>query len=191
MSDSSNEIDYGPLQQLIGSWEGNKGTDLAPKPGGEESTPYYETFVFEEAGTVTNAGTQTLAVLRYHQVVKRLCDDAVFHDETGYWMWDPAQKIIMHSLFVPRAVGILAGGAYTANPASEDGVELKVAAKIDDPDWSIVQSPFMRDNAKTIAFEHQINVDATSLCYKETTVLDIYGKIFNHTDENTLSPCRN
>ena len=191
MSDSSNEIDYGPLQQLIGTWEGNKGTDLAPKPGGEESTPYYETFVFEEAGTVTNAGTQTLAVLRYHQVVKRLSDGAVFHDETGYWMWDAAQKVIMHSLFVPRAVGILAGGAYTANPASEDSVELQVAAKIDDPDWSIVQSPFMRDNAKTIAFEHQINVDASSLRYKETTVLDIYGKIFNHTDENTLSRCSN
>ena len=191
MSDSSNEIDYGPLQQLIGCWEGEKGTDLAPEPDGEESTPYYESLVFEEAGTVTNAGTQTLAVLRYHQVVKRLSDDEVFHDETGYWMWDAAQKVIMHSLFVPRAVGILAGATYTANPASKDSVELKVAAKIDDPDWSIVQSPFMRDNAKTIGFEHQINVDATSLRYKETTVLDIYGKIFNHTDENTLSRCSN
>ena len=191
MSDSSNKIDYGPLQQLIGHWEGNKGTDLAPEPDGEQSTPYYETLVFEEAGNVTNAGQQTLAALRYHQVVKRLSDDAVFHDETGYWMWDAAQKVIMHSLFVPRAVGILAGATYTANPASKDSVELKVAAKIDDTDWSIVQSPFMRDNAKTIGFEHQINVSATALHYKETTVLDIYGKIFNHTDENTLSRCSN
>lgn len=194
MSDSSNTIDYGPLQALIGHWEGAKGTDLAPEPDGEESTPYYETLVFIEAGNVTNAGQQTLAALRYHQVVKRLSDDAVFHDETGYWMWDAAEKVIMHSLFVPRAVGILAGGTYTANLASSDSLELdstelRVAAKIDDPDWSIVQSPFMRDNAKTIGFEHQINVDATSLRYKETTVLDIYGKIFNHTDENTLTRC--
>jgi len=188
MSDSSKTIDYGPLQLLIGRWEGNKGTDLAPEPEGEESTSYYETLDFAEAGTVTNAGQQTLAVLRYHQVVKRLSDDAVFHDETGYWMWDAAQQIVMHSLFVPRAVGILAGGTF-AGDSSATTIELKVAAKIDDPDWSIVQSPFMRDKAKTIGFEHQINVDATALRYKETTVLDIYGKVFNHTDENTLSRC--
>ena len=187
MNHSNKMSDYGPLQQLVGCWEGKKGTDLAPKPGGEENTPYYETLVFEKAGTVINARTQTLAVLRYHQVVKRLCDDEVFHDETGYWMWDATQKLIMHSLFVPRAVGILAGGTYSPSPRSKDSIKLQVAAKIDDPNWSIIQSPFMRDNAKTIGFEHQINVDATSLHYKETTVLDIYGKIFNHTDENTLS----
>ncbi|MEZ0185870.1 MAG: heme-binding beta-barrel domain-containing protein [Candidatus Reddybacter sp.] len=191
MSDNGNEIDYGPLQPLIGHWEGKKGTDLAPEPDGGKSTPYYETLDFTEAGTVTNAGQQILAVLRYHQVVKRLSDDAVFHDEAGYWMWDAAQNVIMHSLFVPRAVGILAGGSYTANPASKESVELKVGANIDDPDWSIIQSPFMRDKAKTIGFEHQINIEATTLRYKETTVLDIYGKIFNHRDENTLSRCSN
>ncbi len=171
MSDSSNAIDYGPLQLLIGRWKGNKGTDLAPEPEGEESTPYYETLDFAEAGTVTNAGQQTLAVLRYHQVVKRLSNDDV-----------------MHSLLIPRAVGILAGATFTGDSAAAE-IALKVAAKIDDPDWSILQSPFMRDNAKTIGFEHQINVDATALRYKETTVLDIYGKVFNHSDENTLSRC--
>ena len=184
---AGNTIDYGPLQLLLGHWEGNKGADLSPEPDGEETTPYYETLVFAVAGNVTNAGQQTLAALRYHQVVKRLSDGAVFHDETGYWMWDAAQQIIMHSLLVPRAVGILAGGAHTTELASADSVELKVAAKIDDPDWSIIQSPFMRDTAKTIAFEQQINVSTSSLSYRETTTLDIYGKIFKHTDENTLS----
>ena len=28
-------IDYGPLEQLSGTWEGNKGTDIAPAPDGE------------------------------------------------------------------------------------------------------------------------------------------------------------
>ncbi len=190
MSDSNNEINYGPLQPLIGCWEGKKGIDLAPKPSGEESTSYCETLIFEEAGKVSNTGTQILAVLRYHQVVKKLGDDSVFHDETGYLMWAGEEKIIMHSLFAPRAVGILAGGTYTSDAKSQTSTELQVAAKTDDPDWSIVQSSFMRDNTKTIAFEQRINVDATSLRYKETSVLDIYGKIFNHTDENTLSRCR-
>jgi len=191
MSGSSNTIDYGPLQLLIGRWEGNKGTDLAPEPEGEESTAYYETLIFEDAGTVTNAEQQILAVLRYHQQVNRLSDDKAIHDEIGYWMWDDAEQIIMHSLTIPRAVCILAGATYVANPTTTDRVELKVSAKIDDPNWSIIQSPFMRDKAKTIAFEQQINVDATSLTYQETMVLDIYGKIFNHSDENTLSRCRN
>ena len=127
--------------------------------------------------------------MRYHQQVHRLSDAKALHDEIGYWMWDGAEQIIMHSLTIPRAVCILAGATYAPSPATTERIELKVSARIDDPDGSIIQSPFMRDKAKTIGFEHQINVDSTSLTYKQTMVLDIYGKIFDHRDENTLSPC--
>ena len=103
MDEQQNDINYGPLTGLIGSWQGDKGIDLAPEPDGEESHAYYEALTFEAAGDVTNAGKQTLAVLRYHQVVQRKIDDAVFHDETGYWMWDSNTNTIMHSLTIPRA----------------------------------------------------------------------------------------
>jgi len=46
----------------------------------------------------------------------------------------------------------------------------------------------MRNNAKTIGFEQQIRVNARSLHYRETSVLDIYGKIVRHRDENGLEP---
>ena len=43
----------------------------------------------------------------------------------------------------------------------------------------------MRDHARTAEFRHEVSVERESLAYVETTVLDIYGKRFEHTDENT------
>ena len=44
------DIDYGPLQGLIGDWQGDKGLDVAPEPDGAENNPYYETVVFTAIG---------------------------------------------------------------------------------------------------------------------------------------------
>ncbi|GAB4137761.1 MAG: hypothetical protein Fur0037_03060 [Planctomycetota bacterium] len=44
----------------------------------------------------------------------------------------------------------------------------------------------MRENARTTAFSHRITVSRGKLSYKETTTLEIYGKVFEHTDENEL-----
>lgn len=84
---SSENIDYGPLTELIGIWRGGKGLDLAPEPGGTERNPYYETITYTAIGDVTNAESPTLAALHYREIVQRKSNDEVFHDETGYWMW--------------------------------------------------------------------------------------------------------
>ena len=178
-------VDYGPLAALIGEWEGAEGLDVAPEPDGVEENPYSDYIVFEAVGDVTNAETQTLGVLRYHQVVTRKRDGQVFHNETGYYSWDPVTKTVSQSLTIPRAVALLAGGTHDGSAAGE--VVIEVAARLDDLDWGIVQSPFMRDNAKTTAFEHKIVVNGDSLSYEETTTVDIYGKVFAHTDTNRLS----
>ena len=177
-------IDYGPLQALIGEWEGGEGMDVAPDPDGKEENPFREHILFEAIGDVTNAETQTLAALRYHQVVTRKSDNQVFHNETGYYSWDAASRTISQSLTIPRALALLAGGSFTGDTAGE--VVIEVAAKLGDADWGIVQSPFMRDNAKTVAFEHKLVVNGDTLVYSETTTVDIYGKTFAHTDGNTL-----
>lgn len=177
-------IDYGPLAALIGTWEGDKGMDIAPDPDGTEENPYYETLVFEPVGDVTNAESQVLAALRYHQVVSRKSNNEVFHNETGYWMWDADTATVMHSLTIPRGVCLLAGG----NASSTQGPRtvLEVHAAVEDKDWGIVQSPFMQANARTVEFRHNILVEGDELVYSETTVLDIYGTAFDHTDDNTL-----
>lgn len=90
----------------------------------------------------------------------------------------------MQSAVILRAVCVLAGGRDTGAGAP---VKLVVAAKLDDPDWGIIQSPFMRDQAKTVAFRHELSVADGILSYSEIISLEIYGRSFDHTDENQLT----
>ncbi len=185
MGDSA-DINYGPLSELVGEWVGDKGLDIAPEPDGIENNPYYETITFTAIGDVTNAEEQVLAAIHYRQIVRRKSNHKAFHDETGYWMWDAKEGIVMHSLTIPRAVSVLAGGAYTGEKSTDGRIILEVSAGLDDNKWKIIQSPFMQKNANTIKFRHRITVGNGKLSYTETTDIEIYGKIFEHTDQNEL-----
>jgi hypothetical protein len=155
--------------------------DVAPEPDGSSEIPYAENITVEAVGDVTNAKTQTLAVARYYQLVSRKADGEVFHDEIGYWIWDVERKTVAHSLQIPRAEAVMAGDTFSGDPHADE-VTLEVTAELDSADWGIVQSPFMRDNASTKAFRYTVTVNREKLVYSETTVLDIYGKVFDHTD---------
>jgi len=135
------EVDYGPLKKLIGVWKGDKGLDVAPDPDGDEENPYYETITYTAIGDLTNAELQVLSALHYRQIVKRKSNNEVFHDETGYWMWDAKEELVMHSLVIPRAVCVLAGGHYTGTKDSEGNVIIEVSAKIEDKNWTIIHPP--------------------------------------------------
>ncbi len=183
------EINYGPLTGLIGTWQGDKGLDVAPEPDGTEKNPYYEKITYQGIGDVRNAEEQRLVILHYRQIVRRKSNDEIFHDETGYWMWDENAGLVMHSLAIPRAVCVLAGGKCGESWKQGSEVTLEVEAHVGDADWGIIQSPFMRDNAKTIEFRHKVIIGEHTLHYSETTMLEIYGRTFEHTDENQLRRC--
>ena len=184
---NNSEIDYGPLAELIGVWEGNKGKDVAPEPDGPAESPFYETITITPVlGEVDNAETQELVAVHYRQVVKRKSNDQVFHDETGYWLWEEKAGLIMHSLTIPRAVSVLAGGNYNGEKDSEGRLVFQVSASQESDDWKIIQSPFMRDNARTTKFDHKVVVGNGKLSYSETTIVEIYDRVFEHTDENEL-----
>lgn len=91
----------------------------------------------------------------------------------------------MHSFSIPRGVCVLAGGVFD-NDYKDLPITLKVSSNIENKGFSIVQSDFMLRKAKTISFEQELVIDINTLTYKQNTVLDIYGKKFNHTDENIL-----
>lgn len=187
MNDSViNGVDYGPLAKLIGVWKGDKGKDVIPKTDGEDVNPYYETINFETVGDVTNAGEQTLSVVRYHQVVSRKSNDEVFHDQIGYWIWDPKSQTIIETITIPRAVTILAGG--TVKETDDGKLTIEVKSEEGDGDWGILQSPFMKDKARTKKFTHSLTISKDTMEYSETTFIDIYGKkSFEHVDSNVLS----
>ncbi|HZP12554.1 MAG TPA: heme-binding beta-barrel domain-containing protein [Nevskiaceae bacterium] len=180
-------VDYGPLAALIGLWKGDKGVDRAPEPEGEARSLFYETILFEACGDVDNANEQVLAVVRYHQVVSRKTNDKVFHNETGYWSWDAKTGVLMQSLTIPRGFALVAGGAFAARDRYDGEIVLEVAAKDGDPSWGMTQSPFLRAKARTLSFTHRIVVQGDSMSYSESTLLNIYGREYNHTDVNRLT----
>jgi hypothetical protein len=179
-------VDYGPLTELIGVWKGDKGMDIAPETDGTEENPYFETITYTEGGTVTNAASQVLSIVHYRQIVTRKSNNEVFHDETGYWLWDPREQVIMHSLVIPRAVCLLAGANYKEARDEKGNLIIEVVAGVNNKDWGIIQSPFMQLNARTTSFQQKILVRNKKMSYTETTMLEIYGREFEHTDQNEL-----
>jgi len=186
----SKQISLGPLTGLVGKWRGNKGKDIAPEPGGPDENLFYETIEYTVVGDeIENAEDQVLTSVHYRQIVKRKSNDEVFHDETGYWMWDAKANLIMHSLVIPRGVGVLAGGKHDGTPNENGEIVLNVSAGLKNPEWEIMQSPFMSEKAQTTAFEHHIIIKDDTLSYFEHTTVEIYGRTFDHTDENELTRC--
>ena len=53
--------------------------------------------------------------------------------------------------------------------------------------WGVYYPPFLQKNAKTIAFRQKLNLNNGKMTFPETTMLDIYGRNFEHTDENLLN----
>ena len=181
------EINYGPLKEFIGVWKGDKGMDIAPESDGTEENPYYETITFTEGGDLTNGEEQVLSVLHYRRIVTRKSNNEVFHDETGYWMWDASTNVMMHSLNIPRAVSLLAGTTLNEKNYQNGKLEFEVLAGVENKDWGIVQSPFMREKALTKSYLQKIVIENGKMSYEETTMLDIYGREFEHTDKNELA----
>ncbi len=181
------EINYGPLAQLIGTWKGNQGTDIAPEPNGEENNPYFETITYEAIGDVSNAETQTLAVLHYTQIVSRKENNEVFHHQSGYWSWDSETGVITHSFTIPRGVGVVACGKVLDDENMPNATVIEVSAEDTGFDGGIAQSSFMQKKARTTAFSQTLTIEGDSLKYQQTIMLDIYSKTFEHTDTNTLT----
>jgi hypothetical protein len=174
-----------PLLKLIGTWKGNQGIDLAPKPDEDENNPYYETLTIEFLDSeVENAEEQELLAVIYKQEVREKANDKISHSETGYWLWDKNTNKIMNSFIIPRGVCVLASGEV-----KNDGDELifSVKANIDDDNCTLAQSKFMLNKAKTLSFKREFRVSNNSLSYTQETLIDIYGKRFNHIDKNTLN----
>ncbi|MEP5568836.1 MAG: heme-binding beta-barrel domain-containing protein [Halioglobus sp.] len=183
MSTMINGVDYGPLHQLIGSWRGEKGLDVAPEPDGEDKHAYYDEIEITPSGAAENAEEQNLVSVIYHQIVRKRNNGKIFHDQIGHWIYEPATGMIVHSLSIPRAVCVLAGGKLEQ---VGDETVFDVSATAGSDSFGIAQSPFMLEKAKTTAFRMTLKISGDQIVYEETTSLDIYGRQFEHTDGNTL-----
>ncbi|MBM9498659.1 FABP family protein [Leptospira sp. 201903071] len=175
---------YGPLAYLIGKWEGDKGLDISPQRIGKGVKQYNETVIYEPIGTTTNAQSQVLTGLFYRQLVREKSNDTIIHDQTGYWMWEAKTGIVFHSFVIPRGTCVVAGGVYKE---AAEPIRIEVNAKEGDPDWGIIQPPFMNSNAKTLEFKNTLVIRGEHLFYSQELKIQIYDRIFIHTDENSLT----
>lgn len=178
---------WGPLQALVGDWEGEAGADWAYSHGHGEPvmTPYRERASFIPFGPVVN-GRQRLYGLDHRSTMWRGDDAAPFHFEVGYWLWDGATGEILKGFVVPRGVAVLAGG--TAGP---DVVELNVAAAKGHPTYSIGENRYLADRASSVSYQLTVRVHADgSWTYDEVTVIDLDAlpEPFAHADRNTMHP---
>lgn len=181
----------GPLAALAGVWEA-QGLDTHPVAEGGEDEPYRERMVFEPIDPQTN-GPQLLYGLRYHVHVNKLDEVLTFHDQVGYWLWEPATKTILQTLAIPRGQVSMATGR-----AEPDARRFTVKATLGSPTAGIISAPFLHENFRTLEYTFTVTVnDDGTITYEQDTVLLIAGRLepFHHTDRNTLrrvaGPTRN
>ena len=180
--------ELGPLGPLQGIWEGDKGNDLAPsdKPANNRqpiTSLYRERMVFEPTGRVDNH-EQSLYGLRYSTRAWRIGAPDPFHEEVGYWMYEPATGLILRCFMPPRGMTVLAGGT-----AKADARKFALEARAGDEVFGICSSPFLTAEFKTIKYTLEVEMlDDDTLHYESHTVLRMKGRAepFDHVDANTL-----
>jgi hypothetical protein len=175
----------GPLAPLAGVWEGDKGADVAPSDDrGTERNAFRERITFEPFGPVRNH-EQVLYGLRYATVARRIGESDPFHEEVGYWLWDPGERQVLRCFIVPRGVALIAGG--TAEPAAST---FTLQAEAGSDTYGICSNRFLDKEFKTVRYVLTVTVlDQHRFHYKEDTQLRMPGRpdLFHHTDENTLT----
>jgi hypothetical protein len=176
--------ELGPLRLLAGIWEGEKGDDIAPSDDlGIENNKYRERIQFEPISPVQNHD-QKLYGLRYHRTAWRLGEAAPFHEDLGYWLWEPAAKQVTRCFIVPRGVAAILGG--TVEPSAKS---FTLAADRGSSTYGVCSNPFLDKNFKTVRIEMTVSLQENSYSYAEDTQLEIPGQaeIFHHRDSNTLT----
>jgi hypothetical protein len=174
----------GPLRGMAGVWTGRRGLDVKPKAEGPQKQAYVERIELQPIDPQTN-GPQLLYGLRYHTHVVKPDQVKTYHDQVGYWLWEPATGTVIHTLTIPRAQTVMAAGKATA-----DAKEFELVATHDSESFGIRSSPFLDYAFKTIEFRIKVTINADGTwSYDEDTVLMIRGRAepFHHTDRNTLT----
>ncbi len=174
----------GPLRAMAGVWAGERGLDVKPKAEGAKQQVYVEHIELQPIDPQTN-GPQLLYGLRYHTHVVKPDQVKTYHDQVGYWLWEPATETLIHSLTIPRAQIVMAVGQ-----ASAEATEFALVANQEAEHYGIRSSPLLYYACKTSEFRIKVSIHPDgNWSYDEDTVLQIRGQteLFHHRDRNRLS----
>ena len=183
----------GPLRPLAGIWTSADGADVHPVgPGsdvtgpvidGDEHNVFVERYELHPIDPQTN-GPQLLYGLRYHTHIVKPGEVETFHDQVGYWLWEPAARTVLHTLAIPRGQVLLAAG-----PAEPDATEFEVSAALGSEVYGILSNPFLNRAFQTVSFRMRVTVhDDGTWSYEEHAALRMPDRegLVDHVDRNTL-----
>jgi len=173
----------GPLRRLAGRWRARKGVDLAPKPEGPERRVFIENIDFQAIDPQAN-GPQLFYGLRYHLHITTEEEDITFHEQLGFWLWEPATGLVLQTLAIPRGQVALASGQ-----ALHDADEIVVSATRGETEYGICSTAFLEHSFRTDSYRITITFNPDgSWSYVTDTELMVEGREapFAHQDRNTL-----
>jgi hypothetical protein len=181
--DPNTLANLGPLTGMAGIWEGSAGADVHPDIAGTEANVFLEHYELQPIDPQTN-GPQYFYGLRYHTHIVKPGEVETFHDQVGYWLWDPVGGQVLHSLTIPRGQAALAAGQATA-----DAKTFTLRAERGTTEFGIISSTFLEKAFTTVSFEVTVTVhDDATWEYDEDTILQVLGRDepFHHTDRHVL-----
>ena len=129
----------GPLARMAGIWTGQRGLDIKPKADGPRKQAYVERIELQPIDPVTN-GPQLFYGLRYLIIVNKPDQPKTYHEQVGYWLWEP------------ETYGI------RSNPFLEHGfktVEYRIKVSFhEDGSWSYEEDTVMLIRGQEQPFHH-------------------------------------
>ena len=172
----------GPLRRLAGTWQSAEGRDVNPKAQGPEHRDFIENIIFEPIDPQAN-GPQLFYGLRYHIRITTAEEDIAFHDQVGYWLWEPATGLVLQTLAIPRGQTAIAAG--TATPDSD---KLLLTAERGQTEYGICSTAFLEHAFRTDRYQIELTFNPDgSFSYVIETTLEVRGQgPFNHRDINRL-----
>lgn len=173
----------GPLGPLAGIFESDAGFNAHPVDGGIEEASYIERYELQPIDPQTN-GPQLFYGLRYHVHIVQAEGIGTFHDQVGYWLWEPATETVIQTLAIPRAQVALASGHAPA-----DATTFTLSAERGSTSYGICSNPFLEEAFTTLSFTITVTTHPDGTwTYAEDTLLKVLGRDdpVHHTDTNTL-----
>src|SRR5260221_5005849 len=173
----------GPLRRLAGIWGGQRGVDLNPKADGPERREYYERIELQPIDPQAN-GPQLFYGLRYHVHINTKEEDITFHDQVGYWLWEPATGLVLQTVAIPRGQVAIAAGY-----AKPDATKLILTAERGQTEYGICSTTFLEQAFRTDSYRIEVDFYSDgSWSYILDTMLTGKGRDtpFQHRDRNTL-----
>jgi len=173
----------GPLSRMAGIWTSAEGMDVSPKPEGPEHQVYIERYELQPIDAQTS-GPQLFYGLRYHTRIVKPDDPEAFHDQVGYWLWEPATRALLLTLAIPRGQVAMAVGR--ADPDARTFTLEAVRGSLTN---GIVSNPFLEQAFRTDRYTIKVDIhDDGTWSYEQDTLLTIPGQPgpFHHTDRNRL-----